>query len=131
VADKTPEKRPVGRPTLYKPEFCETIIKCGEEGMSVAEMAKACGVSKQCLHEWVAAHEDFGDAFTRAKALSQAWWEEQARIGLYTRDGVSLNSGLWSRSMAARFPDDYTEKKQLEHSGGVQINVIDAYNDPE
>ena len=88
MADKTPEKRPVGRPTLYKPEFCETIIKCGEEGMSVAEMAKACGVSKQCLHEWVAAHEDFGDAFTRAKALSQAWWEEQARIGLYTRDGV-------------------------------------------
>jgi hypothetical protein len=33
--------------------------------------------------------------------------------------------------MAARFPEDYTEKKQLEHSGGVQINVIDAYNDPE
>lgn len=99
--------------------------------MSVAEMAKACGVCKDTIYQWAKAHEDFSDAFTRAKALSQAWWEEQARLGLYTRDGVSLNAGLWSRSMAARFPDDYTEKKQLEHSGGVQINVIDAYNHSE
>jgi predicted DNA-binding protein YlxM (UPF0122 family) len=131
VADNTPEKTPFGRPSLYNPKFCETIMKCGQDGMSVAEMAKACGVAKDTIYQWVKAHEDFSDAFTRAKALSQSWWEEQARLGLYTRDGVSLNSGLWSRSMAARFPEDYTEKKQLEHSGGVQINVIDAYNDPE
>jgi len=54
------------------------------------------------------------DAFTRAKQLSQDWWETKAQTGLET---PGFNASLWSRSMAARFPDDYTERQKREMTG--------------
>jgi transposase-like protein len=123
---------PVGRPSEYDPKFCDTVIECGRRGMSVTEMACAVGVTKQTLHNWVDKHPEFLDAFTYAKQLSQTWWEEQARIGLYSENGKSLNASLWSRSMAARFPDEYTEKRKNEHSGpdGTPLNFTwrDAFD---
>ena len=107
-----------GRPTKYDPSFCETVIECGRDGMSIAEMAAEIGVTRQTLFNWCAERPEFLDAFTRAKDLSLAWWEAQSRVGLYNRDGVSLNASLWSRSMAARFPNEYTERKDLTSSDG-------------
>ena len=106
----------VGRPSVYKKEFCERVCELGAEGFSIAEMAADIGVKRQTLYDWADTKPEFFDAFTRAKELSLSWWEAQARIGLYTRDGVSLNASLWSRSMAARFPADYTEKKGVDHT---------------
>ena len=46
------------------------------------------------------------------------WWEEQAHIGMWeSPEGARLNPQLWSRSMAARFPDDYRESKKTELTG--------------
>lgn len=104
---------PAGRPSKYDPSFCETVIECGREGMSIAEMAAEIGVTRQTLFNWCDEHPKFLEAFTRAKDLSLAWWEAQSRVGLYNRDGVSLNASLWSRSMAARFPAEYTERKDV------------------
>ena len=108
----------VGRPSVYKKEFCERVCELGAEGCSVAEMAADIGVTRKTLYEWADQKTEFSDAFTRAKELSLSWWEAQARLGLYNRDGVSLNASLWSRSMAARFPADYTEKRDLISSDG-------------
>jgi hypothetical protein len=115
---------PAGRPSEYKPEYCALVLECGEQGMSLAEMAKACGVIRETLHEWAKEHPEFSDAFTRARQASLAWWELQARVGLYNRDGVSLNSSLWSRSMAARFPDEYTERRKEEISGKDGLPLV-------
>lgn len=46
-----PEKRPVGRPSKYKPVFCEDIVKHGKLGMTVPEMADELDVSIQTLYE--------------------------------------------------------------------------------
>lgn len=108
----------VGRPTAYRPEMCDRIKELGAEGYSVAEMAADIGVTRKTMYQWAEEKQEFSDAFTHAKELSLSWWEAQARIGLYNRDGVSLNASLWSRSMAARFPADYTEKRDLVSSDG-------------
>ncbi len=104
----------MGRPTDYKPEYCDLVIELGRQGKSVVQMACAIDVVRQTLHDWCKAHPDFLDAFTRAKQLSQDWWETQAQCGL-TAD--KFNAQLWSRSMAARFPEDYQERKGVELSG--------------
>lgn len=104
----------MARPTDYKPEYCETVLRLGREGKSVVQMACAVDVVRQTLHDWCKVHPEFLDAFTRAKQLSQDWWETQAQCGL-TAD--KFNAQLWSRSMAARFPEDYQEKKGVELSG--------------
>ena len=104
----------MARPTDYLPEYCEQVIELGKQGKSVVQMACALDVVKQTLHNWASQHPEFLDAFTRAKQHSQDWWETKAQTGLETS---GFNASLWSRSMAARFPDDYTERQRRELTG--------------
>lgn len=103
-----------GRPTNYLPEYCQRVVELGREGKSVVQMACELDVHKDTLYEWVKVHPDFSDAFTRAKQWSQNWWENKGQSGL---DASGFNASLWSRSMAARFPDDYTERQKRELTG--------------
>jgi hypothetical protein len=119
----------MGRPSDYLPEYCEKVIELGREGMSVVEMAAEIGCHRETLEEnWPAAYPDFSEAFTRAKQLSQAWWEKQGRINLLLAPGVgTFNGSVWSRSMAARFPKDWREQKGVELTGkdGGPVSVIE------
>lgn len=103
-----------GRPTDYLPEYCERVIELGREGKSVVQMACELDAHKDTLYEWAKVHQEFSDAFTRAKQWSQNWWESKGQTGL---DASGFNASLWSRSMAARFPDDYTERQKRELTG--------------
>lgn len=105
---------PGGRPTEYKPEYCEKIIELGRNGFSKAQMAAELGVCRNTLDAWCRSHEEFLRAFARACDYSLAYWENLALKNLENRN---FQVHLWTRSMAARFPDDYTEKKQQEISG--------------
>ena len=72
-------------------------------------MAFELGVVKQTLHHWAEAHPEFLDAFTRAKLASQVWWERKGRDGM-EKSSSEFQASIWSRSMAARFPEDWREK---------------------
>ena len=106
-----------GRPTDYNPDFCELVIELGKQGKSVAQMASECDVSKQTMLTWASIYPEFLDALTLAKTHSQNWWESKGQDNLLSSGGVSLNAGVWSRSMAARFPDDWRENKGVELTG--------------
>lgn len=69
----------MGRPTKYKPEFCERIIELATIGKTVQQWAAELGVSVPTLDEWAAVHEDFSQAKSKARSLCQNWWIEQAR----------------------------------------------------
>lgn len=103
-----------GRPTDYDPAFCDAVIEHGRSGKSLTWIATELGVVRQTLHNWMAAHPEFLDAMTRAKDLAQRWWEDAGQDGL-SQSG--FNASVWSRSMAARFPDDWREVKGTELSG--------------
>lgn len=114
MADETTEgKNPVGRPTKYRPEFCETILKVGEEGGWTAEMAEACDVVRSTFDLWVKEHPEFSEAFTRALQKSRVWFEKVGRNGLFAD---KFQANLWSKQMAARCPEDYSEKHRLDHT---------------
>jgi len=108
----------MGRPTKYKPEFCDTVVELGALGKSKAQMAAALGCSRMSIDEWCNEHKEFSDAIARARDLAMAWWEDQGQLGMWqSPEGEKLNPQLWSRSMAARFPDDYRENKAVELTG--------------
>jgi hypothetical protein len=115
-------KRPVGRPSKYKPEYCERVIALGKEGYSYAEIAADLEVDKASLYDWAAAHEEFSTALRAAKTFEQAWFEREARSNMKNRD---FNANLWYRSAASRFRDDYTERKETQltgaNGGAVQV----------
>jgi transposase-like protein len=113
---------PGGRPTTYKPEYCERVIELGKEGKSRVQIAVELDVPRASLHDWAEAHPKFSAALTRAKECEQNWWETKGQQALDTRD---FNAPVWKKSMEARFRDDYTERRQVEQDIKAEVAVTD------
>lgn len=109
---------PAGRPTKYRPEMCQTVIDVAATGAGVAEIACELDITKETFYQWVKQKPEFSDAFKIAKQKCQAWWEKQGR----RLDGGDLNHGLWKLNMVNRFPNDWADKKEVEHS--VEKNTL-------
>lgn len=108
-----------GRPTSFKAAYCEDVVTLGKEGKSLAQMCAHFDISRQTIDNWAAAHPEFLEALSRAKAHAQAWWEDQGVVGM-TAD--KFNAAVWKKSMEARFREDYTERQQIDHSGEMKID---------
>ena len=129
----TTEKRPVGRPSLYDPKYCEEVIAYGKLGKSIEQIASILNVSLRTMYSWRDSHEEFLHALEDAKTYEQAWWEEQAAAYMVeNKESDRLNATLWSRSMAARFPKKYRESVKQEITGadgapllqGIQVSFV-------
>jgi hypothetical protein len=115
---------PAGRPSDYDPSYCEKVIEWGAQGKSRTWMAAKLGTHRQRLYVWEEAHPEFKDALMQAKALEQLWWEDKGQECLVMAQGSSFSQTAWSRSMAARFPDDWREKVDNNVSGTLQVSEV-------
>ena len=129
----TKEKRPVGRPSTYNPDYCKRVVELGKKGKSIEQISAALDTPLRTLYEWRDRHSEFSQALEDAKIQELAWWEEQAHnYMIETKDGPRLNHSLWSRSMAARFPKKYRESVKQEITGadgapllaGIEVSFI-------
>jgi transposase len=130
---ETTEKRPVGRPSLYKPEYCEEVIALGRIGKSVEAIGAILGVGTKTLYNWRDQHEDFLHALDMAKEFELQWWEDIAQTHMIeNKESDKINATIWSRSMAARFPKKYREQVKQEITGadgapllsGIQVSFV-------
>lgn len=114
----TEELRPVGRPSLYDPSYCDKVVELGALGKSVEQISSNLGVSCRVLYDWRDRYPEFLRALEKAKEAEQTWWEDQAQAYMLEhKDGAKLNASIWSRSMAARFPKKYRESVKQEITG--------------
>jgi len=127
------EKRPVGRPSQYDPAYCERIIELGRLGKSIEQIAAQIGVGTKTMYNWRDEFPEFLRALEIAKELELDWWENIAQnMMVENKDGSKLNSAIWSRSMAARFPKKYRESTKTEITGengapllqGIQVTFV-------
>lgn len=117
-------KRPVGRPSTYDPAFCEQVIALGLEGASKHEMALELGCAWATFHNWQEAHPEFMDAIKAATEAARGWWEKQGRTATFGAvPGFNATSYIFN--MKNRFPDGWREKIDSEHTGKLQIGVIE------
>lgn len=116
----------MARPSTYDPSFCDQVIELGKLGMSVVEMAAHIGVSRNTLEtNWPEQHPEFLEALTHARECSQAWWESMGRVNLVMApQSGNFQASVWSRSMAARFPNDWREKTESKSSVDVTGGVV-------
>jgi len=77
-----PSKNPIGRPTLYKPEYCAMILGHMREGFSVESFAGVIGVSRDSIYEWAKVYPDFSDTLKAGKDASLLHWERIAMAGM-------------------------------------------------
>lgn len=113
---KRPERRPVGRPTVYDPSYCERLIRLAENGNSITQCAVKLGLDKTTLFVWAEKHPEFKTAMDMATEACKCWWEDMGMIGMVSD---KFNTGVWVRSMAARFRDEYVERRQTEIAGEI------------
>ena len=134
----TEDTKPVGRPSLYDPSFCDKVVALGALGKSVEQISSNLGVSCRVLYDWRDRYPEFLRALEEAKEAEQTWWEEQAQAYMLEhKDGPKLNASIWSRSMAARFPKKYRESVKQEITGengaplltAIQVSFVTP-NDP-
>ena len=120
-------KRPIGRPTLYNPDLCDKVIELGKIGKSVEQIASILGYSLRTMYQWRDVYPDFLHAMEDAKQYEQYWWEEQAQAYLVeNKDSDKINTSLWSRSMAARFPKKYRESTKTEITGADGASLLEG-----
>lgn len=109
---------PAGRPTDYRPEYCEAVIEFGARGKSMAWMAAELDVSRECIYEWMRVHPEFSDAITRAKLKSQQWWEDVGQENLLLAPGQgTFNATTWAKNVSNRFREDWSDERKIELTG--------------
>lgn len=127
-------KRPgrAGRPSKYTPEMCERAIQLGENGNSLTQIAVKLGIDTVTMLNWSSENPEFSRALKVAQDAAKAWWEDMGMIGMVSE---KFNSGVWSKSMSARFRDEYVESRRTEISGEVvekrEITLNARQIDPE
>lgn len=117
------DKKPVGRPTDYRPEFCDRVIELGKLGKSHAQMASDLDVCRNTLYAWQSAHPEFMSAMLRARDYAQAWFEDIAQANMVAPiQGFSAT--LWAKQVSCRFADDYTDKSKTDiTTGGEKLSL--------
>lgn len=109
------DKRPRGRPSKYRPEYCQMIVDHMAEGASILSFAAEIDVARSTINEWADVHEDFSDALKRAKAKCAAWWERLARRNAMTGDGNASLVIFGLKNMAA---EEWRDKQEIDHRSG-------------
>lgn len=98
----------VGRPTLYKPEYCELLIEHMGSGLSFEAFAGVVGVCKKTLYDWEKANPEFLHAKSEGLEKARLFWEKLGVNNIinesFGKDGSrSLNSTVWIFNMKNRF----------------------------
>jgi len=109
-----------GRPTKYKPEYCDTIVDFMRDGASIVEFAASIGVSRDSVYEWAKNNPAFSDALKTAMELCEAWWTAQGRVHMMVKE---FNHVLWYMQMKNRFGWRDKQETELTGPGGSPLSI--------
>ena len=119
-------KRKVGRPSEYDPGHCETVEDFMGLGYSKMAAAGQIGICYNTLKSWMDNYPEFMTAVKRGEAKRTVKLEKDL---LSAETGPQVTSRIFALKNAA--PDEWRDKHEFAHSGGLSINIVDAFNDPE
>ena len=139
-----------GRPTKYKPEYCQQLIKHMEGGLSYEAFAGTVGVSKQTIYDWEVANPKFLDAKSIAFEKSRVFWEKLAVDNIINKSDSnsweggsesksrSINSTIWIFNMKNRFGwrdkqpgEDFESNQNPKTDQELEQELIDLLSDDD
>ncbi len=136
-----------GRPTKYKPEYCQQIIdyfsvqpqqtvykkEYFKDGTIKSEVpitlpaqfptfqgfAQEIGVNTSTLYEWVNEYKEFSESFTRAKEIQEKIWLINSMGNLYN----SQFAQFFGKNCLG-----YKDKTEIEHTGEPGLIAVANFN---
>lgn len=138
---------PGGRPTLYRPDYDEMLIKHMSSGLSFESFAGLIGVCDETIRTWTKVNASFHDARRRGTQACRLFWEQ---LGVYyivegrqveievpdgkdeqgnpktkkvrTKGTEKLNANLYRLNMANRFGWKNVGSEEAD-GAGVTVNI--------
>jgi hypothetical protein len=129
-----------GRPSKYKPEYCEQIIAHMAQGFSFESFAGAISVDRDSLYEWVKRFPAFSDAKKLAFAKCLLHFEMLGKAAMEGQDiidkatgkviiqGKKIHPTLWIYQMKCRFRDQWSETVRVESDDKGPVMLAYARN---
>jgi transposase-like protein len=118
------KKGPGGRPTKYTPDMVErayTLLR--GSGLPMEQLAVALGVHRDTLYEWMELYPEFSDAVKKGRDEFDTVEVEKSLFYKATVTKDTVAQIFWLKN---RNPRRWRDKQDLEHSGNIKIEVIDA-----
>lgn len=111
------ERRDRGRPTEYKPEYCEMLIEAADRGLTLMAFAGSIGKCYNTVYNWGEKYPDFAAAREIADAKFDAYWEERLRNIAETGKGNPVTVFFILKN---RLPHYWRDVQRQEISGPDQ-----------
>jgi hypothetical protein len=91
-----------GRPSKYKPEYCEKVTEYMSQGYSKKALAALFNVNRDTLYNWTRLYPDFSDTIEIGEAKSLYFWEV---MGIQGTQGLlpGFHGRTWKWNMINRF----------------------------
>lgn len=68
-----------GRPTDYRPEYCDLLIAHNKQGLSFESFGAVVGAGRATLYSWAEKHEEFRDAKEKGRSHLVNFYEQVVR----------------------------------------------------
>ena len=108
-----------GRPTSYRPEYCEMLIEHMSQGLSFESFAGVVSVCKQTIYNWLENNKEFLDAKRSGTQKCLLMWE---KLGIRQAATGKGSFGSFRFNMMNRF--GWSDKNEVEHTGeGSAVKV--------
>lgn len=114
-----------GRPSDYKPEYCEMLVEHMAEGLSFESFAGLVGCAISTLYEWEKKNPAFSEAKKEGFERNRLFYE---RVGLRMMQDGQGSATVWLFNMKNRFPKQWRDKHDVE-STNVNLNASVAKPD--
>lgn len=109
----------VGRPSKFKPEYCQMLVNHMAEGYSFESFAALIDVSRETLYEWGRVHPEFSDSKKTAFDKNLLFWERAGITGM--RSPKEFCATTWIFNMKNRHK--WRDKQEVEVSGESLIRL--------
>ena len=135
---------PAGRPTLYKPEYCQMLIEHMASGRSYESFPAVIDTCESTIRAWEERHPEFLEAKKIAWNKSLAWWENKMIENLEifnSKDSTKVfNTTGWVFTMKNRFkwrdrqPEEVAQVTQVvvdnkKEADEIKTRIMAALND--
>lgn len=115
-------KKPVGRPSKYKPEYCEQLIEHMSNGYSFESFAADLSVSKDTLYEWSKVYPEFSDAHAVGRMKLLKHLETFTIMAVGDTETYKINTGLHIFRLKNQI--GWKEKSEQEIQGKVTLEDL-------
>lgn len=116
----------VGRPSKYKEEYCDHIVKFMSDGSSKVQWCAEIEISYDAFLRWQKENDKFHESVKRAELKCQSWWEKKSKSAIFG-EVEGFNATGYIFNMKNRFPDFYKDKQEIDMN--AKVSSADSWSD--